>query len=125
MIKRILYFTIASAIVFAVSYFPHQLILNTKEIFLSFSLLSIYLFFVFSSILIYGITELISEKLPSQAGYVYLASIFLKIGLFVLLFQDSVFTKELSKPERFSLIIPLFLFLIIEAIAISKLLNSK
>lgn len=125
MIKRILYFTIASALVFAISYFPHQAILNTKEISLSFSLLSVYLLFVFSGIVIYAITELISEKLPSQAGYAYLASIFLKIGLFVLLFQDSVFTNELSKPERFSLIIPLFLFLIIEAIAISKLLNSK
>ncbi|RBW59877.1 hypothetical protein DS884_06510 [Tenacibaculum sp. E3R01] len=93
---------------------------------LSFSLLGVYLFHVVSATIVYLIVEFVADKMPNQAGYAYLASIFLKIGFFVLVFQASVFTNEqLTKPERFSLVIPLFLFLILEAIAVSKLLNSK
>ncbi|TDQ28560.1 DUF6168 family protein [Tenacibaculum caenipelagi] len=126
MIKRILYFLTAIILLFTVSYFPHDYIVNSKEIHLSFSLISIYLFHVVAAIIVYSIVEFVAEKLPNQAGYAYLASIFLKIGLFVLIFQASVFVNEqLSKPERISLVIPLFLFLIVEAIAVSKLLNNK
>ncbi|KAB1159011.1 hypothetical protein F7018_07690 [Tenacibaculum aiptasiae] len=93
---------------------------------LSFSLFAVYLFHVIAAIIVYFIVEFIADKMPNQAGYAYLASIFLKIGFFVLIFQASVFANEqLTKPERFSLVIPLFLFLILEAIAVSKLLNSK
>ena len=126
MIKRILYFLAAIVILFAVSYFPHNYTLHLKETQLSFSLLSVYLFHVIAALIVYSIVEFIAEKLPNQAGYVYLASIFLKIGFFVLIFQASVFANEqLSKPDRISLVIPLFLFLIVEAIAVSKLLNNK
>ncbi|WP_428741626.1 DUF6168 family protein [Tenacibaculum sp.] len=126
MIKRILYFLAAILIVFAVSYFPHNYTLQSKEIHLSFSLLLVYLFHVIAAIVVYSIVEFVAEKLPNQAGYAYLAAIFLKIGFFVLIFQASVFANEqLSKPDRISLVIPLFLFLIVEAIAVSKLLNNK
>lgn len=126
MTKRILYFLAAIFVVFSVSYFPHNYILQSKNIALSYSLFSVYLFHLISAIIVYGIVELVASKLVNQAGYAYLASVFLKIGFFVLIFKASVFAnEELTKPERFSLIIPLFLFLISEAIAVSKLLNSK
>lgn len=126
MIKRILFFLAAVLIVFAVSYFPHNYVLNSKEIQLSFSLFAVYLFHVIAATIVYLIVEFVADKIPNQAGYAYLASIFLKIGFFVLIFQASVFTNEqLTKPERFSLVIPLFLFLILEGVAVSKLLNSK
>ncbi len=126
MIKRIIQFIIAVAILFVVSYLPHDYLLSSKDIYLSFSLFSVYLFHVIAATIVYFIVEFIADKMPNQAGYAYLASVFLKIGFFVLVFQASVFANEqLTKPERFSLVIPLFLFLIIEAVAISKLLNSK
>lgn len=126
MIKRILYFIVIIFAVFAISFFSHDYTLNSKEILLSFSLLKVYSFHVIAAIIVYAIVELVADNLPNQAGYAYLASIFLKIGFFVLIFQASIFANEaLSKPERFSLVIPLFLFLIIEAIAVSKLLNNK
>ncbi|CAM1369841.1 ATP synthase protein I2 [Tenacibaculum sediminilitoris] len=126
MIKRILFFTAAILLLFAVSFFLHNYMLASKETHLSFSLLRVYTFHVTSAIIVYSIVELVAEKLPNQAGYAYLASIFLKIGFFVLLFKASVFVnEELTKLERISLVIPLFLFLITEAIAVSKLLNSK
>lgn len=126
MIKRVLFFLAAIFIVFAVSYFPHDYILQSKEISLSYSLFSIYLFHVIAAVIVYAIVELVACKLINQAGYAYLASVFLKIGFFVLIFKVSIFAnEELTKPERFSLVIPLFIFLISEAIAVSKLLNSK
>ena len=126
MIKRILFFLAAILVVFAVSYLSHNYTITAKEIQLSISLLGVYLFHVIAATIVYLIVEFVADKMPNQAGYAYLASIFLKIGFFVLVFKASVFSNEqLTKPERFSLVIPLFLFLIIEAIAVSKLLNSK
>ena len=126
MIKRILFFLAAILVVFAVSYLSHNYTITAKEIQLSISLLGVYLFHVIAATIVYLIVEFVADKMPNQAGYAYLASIFLKIGFFVLVLQASVFSNEqLTKPERFSLVIPLFLFLIIEAIAISKQLNSK
>ena len=76
--------------------------------------------------MVYILIELIAENLPDQAGYGYLAMIAIKLGLFVLIFQTDVFANEnLTKPERFSLVAPLFLFLTTEAFAIFKVLNSK
>lgn len=126
MTKRILYFIIAIIALFILSYPLHKYLLQSKEIALSYSLLSIYLFHIISAILVYIIVELTANYLPSQAGYGYLASVFLKLGFFVLIFNNPIFTSEnLSKPDRYSLVIPLFIFLITEAIATAKLLNTK
>lgn len=126
MIKRILFFTVTAVVLYLISYYTNAYVLSSKEITTSFSLHSVYLFHVAAAIIVYSIIELVAEKLPNQAGYAYLASIFLKIGFFVLIFQDTIFTNDnLTKPERISLVIPLFLFLITEAIGVSKLLNSK
>ncbi|WP_299834238.1 DUF6168 family protein [uncultured Tenacibaculum sp.] len=124
MIKRILIFTVTLILLFLLSYFTNAYLV--KELTFSFSLLQVYLFHVIAAFIVYGIIEFVASILPNQAGYAYLASIFIKIGLFVLIFNGSVFAKEnLSRPERLSLVVPLFLFLITEAVAISKLLNTK
>ncbi|MFY7671840.1 DUF6168 family protein [Tenacibaculum sp. MEBiC06402] len=124
MIKRILLFLSALVLLFIVSYFLNSYLVVEEKF--SFSLLSVYLFHTIASLLVYAVVEFIADKMPNQAGYTYLASIFLKIGFFVVIFNSSVFANpNLSKPERISLVVPLFLFLITEAVAVSKLLNSK
>ncbi|WP_422089740.1 DUF6168 family protein [Tenacibaculum ovolyticum] len=126
MIKRILYFITAVVLLFAVSYTSHSYFLSARNVALPFSLFFVYLFHVIATGIVYVILELIASKLPNEAGYGYLALMLLKIGFFVLIFQDSVFAgAELAKSQRVSLVIPLFIFLITEAIAVSKLLNSK
>lgn len=123
MTKRILYFVLAIVALFAVTFSVHNF-LTTSD--LSFSLLKVYSFHAVSAILVYGIIELLASTLPSQAGYAYLMTMFFKIGFFVLLFQESVFAKDsLSQPERIGLVVPLFMFLIAEAVGVGKLLNSK
>jgi hypothetical protein len=126
MIKRILKFIIANILVFVVSYFVHDYVVNSNAVALSFSLFSVYLFHVVAAFIVCALVEMVADKLPNQAGYAYLASVFVKMGIFVLVFKDTILSNDqLSKPERFSLIIPLFIFLIIEAVAISNLLKHK
>jgi hypothetical protein len=126
MIKRILGYLVMASLALAVVFFIHDYSLNMKALNLSYSLLNVYLFNFIASILIYISIEVLSEKLPSQAGYGFLACVFLKIGFFVVLFQDTVFSEvRLEMYQRLSLIVPFFLFIIIESIAIAKLLNSK
>lgn len=126
MIKRILGYLVVACLVFAITFFIHDYSLNMKNLYLSYSLLNVYLFNFIASVLIYTSIEVLAEKLPSQAGYGFLACVFLKIGFFVVLFQDTVFSEvRLELYQRLSLIVPFFLFIIIESIAIAKLLNSK
>ena len=126
MIKRILIYVLIIATTFLISFILHQYILNNLNLVLSYSLLQVYLFHVIATIVVYGIIEYVADKLPSQAGYAYLTSVFLKIGFFTLIFQSSILSEvKLPLFERVSLIAPFFLFLLIEAIFTSKLLNTK
>lgn len=126
MIKRILYLILIVIVLFLVSYSVHEYVLTLKEVNLPYSLLSIYIFHVIATIIIYVSLEFLADNLPNEAGYGYLAFMLLKIGFFLLIFQDTVFGEEkLVKLEKVSLVIPLFIFLATEAIVVSKLLNNK
>jgi len=124
--KRIILFIGIGLGIFILSYPLHSYVLTMSEYTLSYSLFAMYLFHFIASVLVYVCLEALASYLPSEAGYGYLAFMFIKMGVFVLLFKQIVFTSEnLSQPERVSLIIPLFLFLIFEAAMTGKLLNSK
>jgi hypothetical protein len=123
MLKRISFILLAITLLFVTSYNLHHYLIN-EEMF--FSLFNIYLFHAVFAILIYICIEIVADKLPNQAGYAYLMLMCFKIGAFVLIFQASVFSLEvLSRTQRLALVVPLFLFLIAEALAVAKLLNSK
>lgn len=121
MLKRSIQFSLIIIALLAIVFNIHNYVDTTL---LRFSLLNVYLFHAIAAIIVYTTLEFVAEKLPTQAGYAYLVLMLFKIGLFVLLFQ-SVFSEKLSQSERIGLVVPLFLFLITEAIAIGKLLNSK
>ncbi|WP_440879681.1 DUF6168 family protein [Tenacibaculum sp. C7A-26P2] len=126
MIKRILLFFVVICVTFIASYFFHFSVLENKDLQLSFSLQRVYFFYAISAVLIYLIVTVISEKTPNQAGYGYLALMFVKIGFFLILFKSTVFSEiPIDKPEKISLVIPFLLFLSLETIFIAKLLNNK
>ena len=126
MIKRVLKYLLIVIIVFISFYFIHEYVLSSKQLNLSYSLLNVYLFNAIASILVFSAIEIIANKLPDQAGYAFLACIFLKIGFFLVLFQEIIFPElKLELFQRLSLIIPFFLYIILESVSISKLLNSK
>ncbi len=126
MIKRILRYVVIVTMTFAIVFLTHQYVLESSQLTLSYSLFKMYLFHAITSIIIYVMIEVVADKLPDQAGYAFLAAVFLKIGFFILLFNGVIFSEiKLELFQRLSLIVPLFLFLIIEAVAIAKLLNAK
>ncbi|OEI79587.1 hypothetical protein BKP44_01045 [Formosa algae] len=93
---------------------------------MSFKLWQVYLYHLIATLIVYISMEAVSSTLPNQAGYSYLVLMFIKLGVFVLIFKHSVFENDqLTQTERFALVIPLFMFLTAEAVAVAKLLNNK
>ncbi len=123
MIKRIIIATVGILLLLAVSYGIHS---NVITQIVSFSLLNVYVFFALSAILVYAVVELVFNYLPNQAGYAYLMLMLFKIGTFLLIFQADIFSEvDLSRADRMSLVVPLFLFLMAEALAVVNLLKNK
>lgn len=106
----------------------HQWILDINDVHLRFQLNDVYLFFVIISLLICiifkGLTLIAKAK--EQIGFYYLPTIFLKVVLFFLVFNNSIAgLKDLSQVESINLLIPLFIFLVLEVSFLSRLLNKK
>ncbi|WKK78827.2 DUF6168 family protein [Marivirga arenosa] len=126
MVKRLLIFTLLTLVLAVVILFAQNWYLSSQNEVLSYSLEAMYIFHFISFIVIAGSVELLSKKLPDQVGYFYLASVFIKIGLFVLIFKNTLFSEEeLNFPERISIIIPFFMFLVMEAIYSGRLMNTN
>ncbi len=122
MIRRIFVFALCAALLFAIAFFVHNHFVDIQ----SFKLWQVYVFHAVASFVIYASVEFMSDFRPSQAGYVYLTFTFVKLGLFVLVFKNEVFENDvLTMVDRVALVVPLFLFLTLEAVGVSKLLNSK
>lgn len=126
MFKRFVLYTGFVVIIALLLYFAHTYLLSTSKSSISFSIFDIYLFHFISYLVICLGVEFMAIKLPSQVGYAYLASVFVKIGLFVLIFKNAIFSEiALTMPERLSLVLPMFVFLILEAAYCGRLMNSK
>jgi Family of unknown function (DUF6168) len=82
-------------------------------------------YFFFSSVLIIGLMEFLMEKIALNASYVYLLTIVLKVGFFMLIFNTRVFSVEhLTGLEKSAIIVPMFVFLGIEAFYLMKKMND-
>jgi hypothetical protein len=114
--------TIATGIVL---YILHSLLIKQFDIKLSISLSSIYLFFTIASIFIITSIELIYKYIPASVGYAFLVGIFLKMGIFMIMFYAKTLSKTtLSMTDKFSILVPLFVFMSIEIIPVLKSLKT-
>ncbi len=114
--------TIATGIIL---YILHSLLIKQFDIKLSISLSSIYLFFTIASLFIITSIELIYKYIPASVGYAFLVGIFLKMGIFVILFFAQGMSKTtLSMTDKFSILIPLFVFMAIEIVPVIKSLKT-
>lgn len=126
MIKRFFPFTMLVLLTGVVLYFVQQYILSAMGQSVGFSVAGMYVFHFVAYIIICLSVEFLYSKLPSQVGYAYLASVFIKIGVFVLVFKSAIFAAEsLSMPERLSIVVPMFVFLVLEAVYCGRLMNSQ
>jgi len=65
-----------------------------------------------------------ADILKNQLGLIYLATLFLKIIFFAIIFKDLVLgTTPLPRLERIYMLVPLALFLTFEVFFISKILK--
>lgn len=126
MVKRVLSFLWVAIAIFVVGFLLHNYLLQHYELSLRYNLFSVYLFHFVASFVVYLLLEVVYSYVPDQVGYGFLMGGFIKIGVFVLVFQTPIFyTENMPFYERLPLILPLFLFLGVEVWSITKLLNLK
>lgn len=128
MIKTIFLYSITFFSLFLISFYLHEYYLEKRLITLPYSLRKVYLFHLGFSLLICINFKVFSsvDKIFPQLGFIYLGTIFLKILLFSAFFYTSIFTLEtLSQIARLSLFIPMIIFLLTEAVFVSRILNKR
>lgn len=128
MIKNIFLYAFVFFSVFFVSFFLHENYIEKQQIILPYSLKKIYLFHLGFSLLICTNFLVFStvDKIFEQLGFIYLATIVLKIILFCIIFYNPIFTiDDLSFDARLSLFVPMIIFLSTEALFVAKILKKK
>ncbi|GGW56973.1 hypothetical protein DFQ11_101702 [Winogradskyella epiphytica] len=128
MIKSIIVYIISFTILFFLIHFTQDYFLQQADRSVRFSTWDVNLFFAFVSVFICVHFELFSliKSLDTQLGFIYLPTLFIKGGLFFLAFQSSVFKLEtLNTAERLSIVIPMLLFLGLEAFFVIKIISKK
>ncbi len=122
--KRIIKVLVGLVLLFFLGSFIHKTLLVGTEI--RFSPFSIYGFHAISTLLVYIMVEIMIIKQPYQTGYLYLGTMMLKLAVFTFLFKEVLFSEvSLTSSENLLLILPLIIFLIFEAIVVSKILNTE
>ncbi|APY08511.1 hypothetical protein BWZ20_09450 [Winogradskyella sp. J14-2] len=126
MVKSIVTYVLVFIITGVSAYLLHNNFIEEKNIFLPFSLKKVYLFFVLFSLLICFLFKVgsVINKIKEQLGFIYLGTIIFKITVFTAVFYESVFTINLTNPQRIALIIPMAIFLFIEVFFVAKILNK-
>jgi len=128
MIKQLFFQFSIFFVLYFTSFFLHEFTLEKLEIEIAFSLKKVYLFHLGFSLLICVNFTIFStvDKIFQQLGFIYLATIFLKIVVFNVIFYNPIFSKEdLDFASRISFFIPMIVFLSTEAVFVVKILNKK
>lgn len=128
MTKSIIAYATIFFCTFIISFSLHEYLLDVRQIILPFSLKKVYLFNLGFSLIICTNFVAISrvEKIFDQLGYIYLGTILLKLITFIAIFYKSIITEEiLPFITRISLLIPMIIFLLIEAIIVAKILKKN
>ena len=93
---------------------------------LPFSVVSLYVFFGISSVVIVSGIELLYTIMPNNAGYGFLVGMFVKMGLFMMLFYSKMLElKNILFVDKIYILIPLFVFLFLETLVVTNLLMQK
>ena len=92
---------------------------------LRFSSLSIVAYFFIASVVVMTSMEFLIRNYDGNSSYVFLLTVFLKIGFFILIFQQTVFNIDaFSGVEKAVLVLPMILFLVIEAVFLMKRMDT-
>ena len=128
MIKRIGSILLVFAFLGTVGMYFHRLALEYFKVILPFSLQKLYLFHIGFSLLICINLQFLTKiaHVSEQLGFIYLGTLLLKIILFSVVFNETVIASEnLTVASKISLLIPTFIFLLVEVFFIAKILNKR
>lgn len=128
MIRPLFRYTLSFALLFIVVYYIQGLIIDELKLILNYDPVYTNLFFCLASLVI-NIHFLFLSKIESirpQLGFIFLPTLFIKGGLFYIVFKSSISNLEnYSIAERLNLLIPFLIFLALEVFFIAKILNKK
>ena len=93
---------------------------------LPFSVVSLYVFFGASSMIIISGIELLYTIMPNNAGYAFLVGMFVKMGVFMMAFYSKMISvKNVHFSDKIFILVPLFVFLFLETLVVINLLMQK
>lgn len=127
MIKSFAVYAIAFIALFFVVQLTQEYGLELLNKSLRYELWDVNKFFAVASLLICANLKLLStiKSLHTQLGFIYLPTLFIKGGLFFLMFKSTIFQlNNLTFDERLNLLIPLFLFLALEVFFVIKIIKE-
>lgn len=128
MVKKILQYIVVFISVGATIYFTQNFLQNDVPEYFKNILKNTYFFhFIFSLfIIIVFYVGSFYEKIQDQLGFLYLGLLVLKIMVYTILFYSKIL-GDIPMPMfyRASLLIPIFIFLILEVYFISKIIKKK
>lgn len=121
-INRTIQFVTIVVITFIAGGFLHeQFVSESIEI----SVWGIYTFFAVSALLIYLAVEMTYIIVPASVGYAFLMGLFIKMGLFLLIYSNFIMGENPSSKEtKLLMLIPFFVFLGIEALGVMKIMRK-
>lgn len=128
MIKTVANYLLFFGLTLAVLYFLQLWFIDMKSLPIRYSILNVNTFFAATSLIICLSFKFFIgyENIKIQIAYLYLPTLFIKGGLFFLIFRKSVFAlNNFTTPERLMIIISLSVFLILEVYLTSRILNNN
>lgn len=124
--KHLIKYNLISLIGGILTFLLHYFVLQMLDNKLPYSLLGIYLFFAISAVIIISGVEYLFKIMPASAGYGFLVGIFLKMGVFMVVFLGgNLADLKLSLLHKLSILIPLFFFMSVEALSVVKRLKQS
>ena len=124
--KHLIKYNLISFIGGVLTFLLHYFVLQMLDNKLPYSLLGIYLFFAIAAVIIISGVEYLFKIMPASAGYGFLVGIFLKMGVFMVVFLGgNLADLKLSLLHKLSILIPLFFFMSVEALSVVKRLKQS
>ncbi|MGC6433024.1 MAG: DUF6168 family protein [Crocinitomicaceae bacterium] len=124
--KHLIKYNLISLIGGILTFLLHYFVLQMLDNKLPYSLLGIYLFFAIAAVIIISGVEYLFKIMPASAGYGFLVGIFLKMGVFMVVFLGgNLADLKLSLLHKLSILIPLFFFMSVEALSVVKRLKQS
>lgn len=89
------------------------------------SVSDMYLFFGLFALVIVNAMEVLYRSMPDKLGYLFLVATFIKLGFFMIAFlSKGLLEKPLTWSDKLAILLPLFVFLALEVVAIATRLSD-